>query len=115
MEKQLKEEIAKIHKMIYSDKLLNEQDEFSNFFKKIWQSIKSGYESITDTEEKSEDFIKKIENLKLPITDKEDIKLIQAALVLLGYNLPNYGIDGVIGNETKSAIEKFKKENYEKT
>jgi len=114
MENQLKEEISKIHKLIYSEKIINEESDFSEFIKKIWQSLKSGYESITNTEENTDDFIKKLEDLNPPITNKDDIKLIQAALVLLGYNLPEYGIDGAFGDETKKAIEKFKKENYEK-
>jgi hypothetical protein len=114
MEKKLKEEISKIHKIIYSEKLITEENEFSDFLKKIWQSLKSGYNDLTNTEEKTDDFIERLEKLQPPITNKDDIKLIQAALVLLNYSLPNYGIDGIIGNETKKAIENFKKENYEK-
>ena len=114
MEKQLKEEISKIHKIIYSEKLLNEEGEFSDFLKKTWQSLKSGDSSLVNTEEKTDDFIERLEKLQPPITNKDDIKLLQAALVLLNYDLPNYGIDGVLDNETKKAIEKFKKENYEK-
>jgi peptidoglycan hydrolase-like protein with peptidoglycan-binding domain len=37
----------------------------------------------------------------------DDVKLIQTALELLGFYLPNWGIDGKFGNETKTAVKQF--------
>jgi len=36
---------------------------------------------------------------------------MQKALVGLGYDLPRFGIDGIIGSETKGAISKFQQDN----
>jgi hypothetical protein len=38
----------------------------------------------------------------------ESVSRIQEALVLLGYDLPASGVDGVFGNETASAVSAFK-------
>lgn len=40
-----------------------------------------------------------------------DVAKIQQALVSLGYNLPKYGIDGIRGPETDSAIRDFQQKN----
>ena len=36
---------------------------------------------------------------------------MQVGLILLGYQLPNYGIDGLFGSETASAVQKFISDN----
>jgi len=36
---------------------------------------------------------------------------LQKALVALGYNLPQHGVDGISGPETKAAIKKFETDN----
>jgi peptidoglycan hydrolase-like protein with peptidoglycan-binding domain len=41
----------------------------------------------------------------------KEVENIQAALNFLGYNLPKYGVDGLFGPETASAVAKFKKDN----
>jgi murein DD-endopeptidase MepM/ murein hydrolase activator NlpD len=38
---------------------------------------------------------------------KNEVESMQIGLVLLGYQLPNYGIDGLFGPETASAVQKF--------
>jgi len=40
-----------------------------------------------------------------------EVKEIQMALVQKGYPLPKYGVDGVIGRETKGQIKKFQRDN----
>lgn len=40
-----------------------------------------------------------------------DIKRLQTNLVMLGYNLPQYGIDGKYGDETAYAVKKFRTRN----
>lgn len=41
----------------------------------------------------------------------ESVKQIQTALMSNGYELPKFGADSDYGNETKSAVEKFQKDN----
>lgn len=40
-------------------------------------------------------------------TRSKDVADLQKALVALGYPLPRFGVDGIIGPETKGAIQKF--------
>lgn len=41
------------------------------------------------------------------MTFKNEVESMQIGLSLLGYNLPNHGIDGLFGPETASAVKKF--------
>lgn len=49
--------------------------------------------------------------LNLNPTTKDDIKVLQTELLRLGYKLPKYGVDGKIGDETRAAIEQYKKQS----
>ena len=42
---------------------------------------------------------------------QKQVELCQIALVLLGYELPRHGIDGLFGPETAAAVKKYKKDN----
>ena len=42
---------------------------------------------------------------------QKEVESVQIALVLLGYELPKYGVDGKYGPETANAISQFKKDN----
>lgn len=44
-----------------------------------------------------------------------EIADLQKALVALGYSLPKYGVDGIIGNETKQAIKAFQADQQLRT
>jgi peptidoglycan hydrolase-like protein with peptidoglycan-binding domain len=57
---------------------------------------------------------KEYKNLKSPgkkIPYDKDVEKIQTALQLLGYSLPKWGVDGLFGPETESAVSKFEEEN----
>lgn len=41
----------------------------------------------------------------------DDVKLLQNALLKLGYVLPKYGADGSFGNETSAALKQFQQNN----
>lgn len=45
------------------------------------------------------------------VTFKNEVESMQIGLVLLGYQLPNYGIDGLFGSETAGAVQKFINDN----
>jgi len=42
---------------------------------------------------------------------QQGVEATQMALIMLGYDLPKFGVDGLFGPETASAIKKYKKEN----
>jgi predicted chitinase len=55
----------------------------------------------------------KLKNLKSPnskIPYNKDVEIIQTALQFLGFSLPKWGVDGLFGNETESAVKSFQKE-----
>jgi predicted chitinase len=54
-----------------------------------------------------------LKNLKSPksrIPYNKDIETIQIALQFLGFSLPKWGVDGLFGNETETAVKSFEKE-----
>ena len=42
---------------------------------------------------------------------QKNVELVQIGLVLLGYELPRHGIDGLFGPETADAVKKYKSDN----
>ena len=64
-------------------------------------------------------FYETLESIKEPISQQQkgqmnfqkDVETVQIALQLLGYELPRFGVDGLFGPETASAVIKFKTEN----
>ena len=42
---------------------------------------------------------------------QKDVETVQIGLMILGYDLPKHGIDGLYGPETASAVERFKRDN----
>lgn len=67
------------------------------------------------------DFYSKLEQIKqkggLTKQDKgnvsfqQDVKTLQTALVMAGYKLPRFGVDGLYYSETQSTIDQFLKDN----
>lgn len=45
------------------------------------------------------------------MTYQKEVESLQIGLILLGYELPRYGVDGLFGPETAEAVDKFIKEN----
>jgi murein DD-endopeptidase MepM/ murein hydrolase activator NlpD len=64
-------------------------------------------------------FFKTLENINEPIKQQEfgtmkhqdEVEATQVGLVLLGYELPRFGVDGLFGPETAKAVSKFKSDN----
>lgn len=99
MKKTLKEELERIHQI----SKINEVDE-----KKA--------DLVNDD---VENFFKTLESISTDLTQQpqgtaeyqKDVEAMQIGLILLGYELPIYGVDGKFGIETAAAVEKFKQDN----
>jgi murein DD-endopeptidase MepM/ murein hydrolase activator NlpD len=124
MKKTLREELERIHTLTYGKKVIEEQgfldrlfgkknntepekkddpkkadlvnDDLQNFYTTLEKAAQDG--GISQQESGSMSFQKEVESM-------------QIGLILLGYELPRHGVDGLFGPETAAAVTKFTTEN----
>jgi peptidoglycan hydrolase-like protein with peptidoglycan-binding domain len=120
MKRILQEDLQRIHRLNYKNEPINEQ-----FWDKLKEKI--GIKKIDDAGKADlvsndvDDFFKTLEDLSKTdgmtqqegnqISYQKDVETMQMALLLLGYTLPKFGIDGRFGPETARAVEAFKKDS----
>lgn len=120
MKRILQEDLERIHRLNYKTGPINED---------LWDKIKQklGFKKIDDAGKADlvsndvDEFYNTLQDLSKTdgLTQQEgnqfsyqkDVETMQMALVLLGYKLPKFGIDGKYGPETARAVEAFKKDN----
>lgn len=122
MKRTLEEEIRRIHEITYGPQVISEE----NVLSKIWNKITGKSETKVDDPTKADmvsddvkEFFDTLRNINSDISQQKkgnmnyqkDVESVQIALELLGYDLPKYGIDGLFGPETASAVNNFKKDN----
>jgi peptidoglycan hydrolase-like protein with peptidoglycan-binding domain len=118
----LQEELVRIHELVYGPNKVNAQ-QMRNLLNKIGVNSKK-----IDDPKKADfvsdnvsDFYKTIQDsirlggfsqqTKGNYIFQKGIESMQIGLLLLGYDLPNHGVDGLFGPETAMAVRKFKKDN----
>jgi peptidoglycan hydrolase-like protein with peptidoglycan-binding domain len=118
----LKEELERIHTIAYGKKVLLEDDLLTkliqggdtNAIKPIDDPAKADF--VDDDVRKFFTDLKSIDEVvsqqKLgSMQYQKNVELIQIGLVLLGYELPRHGVDGLFGPETADAVRKYKNDN----
>ena len=120
----LQEELERIHGITYGEEVLKEG--FLDFL--LGKSKDSGTEKKIDEPGKADlvsndvqDFYntvqKSIENGGLKeqslgsMTYQKEVESMQIGLMLLGFDLPKHGVDGLFGPETAAAVQSFKERN----
>lgn len=96
-------------------------DKIKELIKKNSEFVNKDYDEVIKNSENS-NFLslllsiinsgKKYINLQKPnskIPYDKDVETIQTALQFLGFSLPRWGVDGLFGNETESAVKSFEK------
>lgn len=124
MKKTILEELERIHSVTYGKDIIEEQKLFDKILRAL--GIKKGEDKKIDDPKKadfvSEDVKQFFETLEKIDTDikqqpagnyeyQKEVETVQIGLTLLGYDLPNHGVDGKYGPETAAAVQKFKEDN----
>jgi hypothetical protein len=118
----LKEELERIHSITYGKKVLLEDDLLTkliqggdpNAIKPIDDPTKADY-----VDNDVAKFLTDLRSIKQPVSQQKfgsmqhqkEVETVQIGLVLLGYELPRFGIDGLFGPETAEAVRKYKEDN----
>lgn len=123
MKKTLTEELERIHNLTYGKGIVQEQ-EFVDTLKKKISSLLGKDDDPKKADFVSsdvEDFFKTLNNAsesggltqqsKGSMTYQKEVEAMQIGLILLGYQLPRFGVDGLFGPETASAVTKFNQDN----
>ena len=122
MKKTLQEELQRIHEITYGKDVINEQ-----FVDNLLNKIGIGGEKKVDDPKKADlvtpdvmDFFNTIQSSISgglsqqqlgSMTYQKGVESMQIGLILLGYELPRFGVDGLFGPETAAAVSKFKQDN----
>ena len=126
MKKTLKEELIRIHEITYGKQLIKE-----GFIDDILQKVGGDKSEKTIDDPKKADlvstdvaeFFKTLEDaansggLKQQsgqMSYQKNVESMQIGLMLLGYQLPKFGIDGLFGPETGVAVQKFTSDHLNK-
>ena len=126
MKKTLTEELQRIHEITYGKQIVNEEY-VDNLLNKIGLGKDKGVKKIDDPKKADlvtpdvADFYKSIENAaksgglsqksRGSIDYQKEVESLQIGLMILGYQLPKHGVDGLFGPETAAAVTEFKTKN----
>lgn len=121
MKRNLQEQIARIHELTYGKKVIEEgstADALLTPGRKIKKDVPGKADLIKD------DVNDLYAGLQQAINDgglqqqsrgsysyKKTVEAMQMSLIMLGYKLPKYGVDGLYGGETANAIASFNSDN----
>ena len=123
MKKSLQEDLKRIHTLTYGSEVINE-----GFLDNILKAV--GIKK-TDDPKKADLVSDDVQSFYTTLEDaansgglsqqqkggmsfQKGVESMQIGLKLLGYELPRYGVDGLFGPETASAVSKFTNDNQTK-
>jgi GH24 family phage-related lysozyme (muramidase) len=119
MKKSLTEELNRMHSMMYG-KRIDEQEFVDKFLKNIGFSKEDDPIKADFVEDDVDAFYNTLESAaeKGGLTQQptggmdyqKEVESMQIGLILLGYDLPRFGVDGLFGPETAAAVTEFTKE-----
>lgn len=129
MSKKIIEEIKRIHTLTYGSNKILEEDFIDKVLTKVGLKKEKG-EKIDDPKKAdlvSDDVTEFYKTLQSAAdsgglsqqsrgtgTYQKSVESMQIGLMILGYEFPKYGVDGIFGNETANAVSKFKQNHLSK-
>jgi murein DD-endopeptidase MepM/ murein hydrolase activator NlpD/GH24 family phage-related lysozyme (muramidase) len=124
MKRTLSEELERIHTMTYGKNVIVQENLIDKILNKI--GLKKDDKKVDDPKKADlvsddvKEFYGTLENAieqggisqqkRGSMTFQKDVESMQIGLILLGYELPSHGVDGLFGPETGEAVTKFTQE-----
>lgn len=116
MKRILDEQINSMFKLLYGKKYVTDR---INSLNTILEQIDEPKKADLVKRNNLQDFYNTLNDIDQPLFQQKyggmeyqkSVEAVQIGLILLGYQLPRFGVDGLFGPETAIAVNKFKKDN----
>jgi len=113
MKKTLKEQLQRIHRLNYGNQVMNEGFLDSLLGRKDEKKadvVEPDVQKFFDTLQTASESNGISQQERGSMTFQKEVETMQIGLILLGYELPRFGVDGLFGPETASAVSEFTSE-----
>jgi len=122
MKKTLTEELVRMHSMMYGNQIV-EQEFVDRFLKDLGYRKEDDPTKADLVGDDVDEFYSTLESAaqsggiseqqRGTMQFKKEVESMQIGLIILGYDLPIHGVDGLFGPETAAAVNKFTEENLD--
>jgi peptidoglycan hydrolase-like protein with peptidoglycan-binding domain len=116
----LTEELERIHTITYGEKLINETNFLSSLMGGKSEQKPTDPKKADEVTDDVKSFFENLDKAKSSgglsqqqqgsMTWQKEVESMQIGLMILGYDLPAHGVDGLYGPETQEAVKKFSTE-----